>query len=98
MTSCSTSRRRARRDRASMEPPSLPDATLSGRRRLPLSILLPFATTNIPLAALGVSVFVYLAPYLTSHLGVSLTVVATGWFTVRMLDLGVDFGLGVVMD
>ncbi len=81
-----------------METPSLTDATLSVRRRLPLSILLPFATTNIPLAALGVSVFVYLAPYLTSHLGVSLTVVATGWFTVRMLDLGVDFGLGVVMD
>ncbi|HZZ35013.1 MAG TPA: MFS transporter [Caulobacteraceae bacterium] len=81
-----------------LETPSLTDAKLSVRQRLPLSILLPFATTNIPLAALGVSVFVYLAPYLASHLGVSLTAVGAGWFIVRMLDLGVDFGLGVVMD
>jgi len=76
----------------------LTDATAARGARLPLSTILPFATPSIPVAALGVSVFVYLAPYLASHLGVSLTVVGVAWFVVRGLDLGVDFALGVVMD
>jgi GPH family glycoside/pentoside/hexuronide:cation symporter len=76
----------------------LTDNGSSKASRLPLSILLPFASPSFPLTALGLAVFVYLAPYLASHLGVSPTVVGVGWLIVRLLDMGVDLGLGIVMD
>jgi GPH family glycoside/pentoside/hexuronide:cation symporter len=66
--------------------------------RLSLPTILQFAVGGIPVAALGVALFVYLPPYFASHLGVSLTLIGTCWMVVRLLDLGVDLMLGIVMD
>jgi Na+/melibiose symporter-like transporter len=74
------------------------DAKAPGSKRLSLSAILTFSTTNLPLSALGVAVFVYLPPYFARHLGVSLTVVGGVWAMVRMIDVGIDPILGLVMD
>ena len=67
-------------------------------KRLSLGTILSFSTAALPLSALGVALFVYLAPYFSSHLGVPLAVVGWAWWVVRMLDIGVDVGLGMAMD
>ena len=41
---------------------------------------------------------VYIPPFFASHLGVNLTLIGVAFFVVRMLDLGVDPVLGLVMD
>jgi Na+/melibiose symporter-like transporter len=61
-------------------------------------MVLSFSTVALPLGALAVAVAVYLPPYFASHLGVSLTVIGTAWAIVRLLDIGVDPVLGLVMD
>ncbi len=66
--------------------------------RLSWSTILQFSSASLPVAALGVALFVYLPPYFASHLGVSLTLIGTCWMAVRLLDLGVDLALGIVMD
>src|SRR5262245_11857452 len=109
MTSLSLAVRRGYRAHANARTPNqgapifrgrshLSDAGSPPAHRLPLSTIIPFSAPSIPVSALGVSVVFYLAPYLASHLGVSLTVVGVGWFIVRGLDLGVDLGLGIVMN
>ncbi|WP_421933862.1 MFS transporter [Phenylobacterium sp.] len=70
----------------------------SGSSRLGLPTILGFSLSNLPLGALAVAVAVYLPPYFASHLGVSLTVVGSAWAIVRLLDIGVDPVLGLVMD
>ena len=74
------------------------DARNGSSGRLSWPTLIQFSLPNLPLAALEVAVFVYLPPYLASHLRVSLTVVGLVWFTVRMVDLPVDLLLAVAMD
>src|SRR6185312_15869636 len=66
--------------------------------RLSLPTILQFAVGGIPVAALGVALFVYLPPYFASHLGVSLTLIGTCWMVVRLIDLGIDLALGIGMD
>lgn len=61
-------------------------------------MVLSFSTVALPLGALAVAVSVYLPPYFASHLGVSLTVIGAAWAIVRLLDIGVDPVLGLVMD
>lgn len=61
-------------------------------------MVLSFSTVALPLGALAVAVAVYLPPYFAAHLGVSLTVIGTAWAVVRLLDIGVDPVLGLVMD
>nr|QQZ50420.1 MFS transporter [Phenylobacterium glaciei] len=70
----------------------------SGSSRLSLPTILGFSLSNLPLGALAVAVSVYLPPYFASHLGVSLAVVGSTWMIVRLLDIGVDPVLGLVMD
>ncbi|CAN5715971.1 MFS transporter [soil metagenome] len=70
----------------------------SGSSRLGLPTVLGFSLSNLPLGALAVAVSVYLPPYFASHLGVSLAVVGSTWMIVRLLDIGVDPVLGLVMD
>ncbi len=70
----------------------------SGSSRLRLPTILGFSLANLPLGALAVAVSVYLPPYFASHLGVSLAVVGSTWMIVRLLDIGVDLVLGLVMD
>ena len=66
--------------------------------RLSLSTILTFALANLPIGALAVAIPVYLPAHFASHLGVSLGVVGGAWATVRLLDVGVDPVLGVIMD
>lgn len=70
----------------------------SPSQRLPLAIVAPFTAPNIPIAALGVVVFVYLPPYFAGHLGVSLAAIGVVWMTVRLLDVPVDVFLALGMD
>ncbi|KRB51072.1 MAG: MFS transporter [Pseudomonadota bacterium] len=74
------------------------DAPATGPRPLSSPMVLSFSTVALPLGALAVAVAVYLPPYFASHLGVSLTVIGTAWAVVRLLDIGVDPVLGLVMD
>lgn len=74
----------------------------SGRRtpdgRLPLATILAFSAANLPIAALGVAVFVYLPPYFAGHLAVPMAVVGGVWMGVRLFDIPVDVGLAMLMD
>lgn len=67
-------------------------------RRLPISLVLGFASLSVPLGAYAVAVAVYLPAYFAKHLGVSLAVIGGAWAFVRMIDIVVDPALGVVMD
>jgi len=68
------------------------------QQRLSLSRIIVFSLSNLPIAALGVVLFVYLPPYLAGHLGVSLAVIGVVWASVRGIDLFVDPLLGHLMD
>lgn len=79
------------------EEPQLTDTTAAADR-LPRSTLFAFSSLSLPLGALAVAIAVYLPPYFASHLGVSLSVIGGAWALVRLLDIGVDPALGLVMD
>lgn len=66
----------------------------------PLSsgLVLSFSTLALPLGALAVAVAVYIPPFFASHLGVNLAAIGAAFAIVRMLDIGVDPVLGLVMD
>lgn len=59
---------------------------------------LSFSTVALPLGALAVAVSVYIPPYFAAHLGVSLSAIGAAFAIVRLLDIGVDPVLGLVMD
>ena len=56
------------------------------------------STPATAVGALGVLLSIYLPPYYASHLGMGAAGVASVFFIVRMIDIGVDPVLGVVMD
>jgi Na+/melibiose symporter-like transporter len=60
--------------------------------------MVPFATPNIAVGAMGVIVFVSLPPYFSGHLGVPMTVIGLVWMLVRLLDVPVDVFLALGMD
>ncbi|HSZ51519.1 MAG TPA: MFS transporter [Caulobacteraceae bacterium] len=66
--------------------------------RLSLATILAFSAANLPIAALGVAVFVYLPPYFAGHLAVPMAVVGGVWMGVRLFDIPVDVGLAMLMD
>ncbi len=66
--------------------------------RLSLATIFLFALANLPIGALAVAIPVYLPAHFASHLGVSLGVVGGAWALVRLLDVGVDPILGLIMD
>jgi Na+/melibiose symporter-like transporter len=66
--------------------------------RLPLATILAFSAANLPMAALGVAVFVYLPPYFAGHLAVPMATVGAVWMGVRLFDIPVDVGLAMAMD
>ena len=70
----------------------------SPAKKLSLSTILVFALSNLPIAAINVVPFVYLPPYLSGHLGLSLGVIGGVWFAVRSVDLFIDPVLGHLMD
>lgn len=66
--------------------------------RLSLGAAIVFALAQFPTSALGVSLLVYLPPHLSRDLGVPLAVVGGSWALVRVLDVGIDPFLGLLMD
>ncbi len=68
------------------------------RPRTPLSTIFAFGAGSLPLAALNISMAISVQPYFAQNLGMSLVTIASAFFTVRMLDLGVDVVLAILMD
>jgi len=74
------------------------DTGIKAAGRLPLSRIIVYALGTLPVSTLGVAIAVYLPPYLASHLGMGLVAIGAVWGTVRLVDLGVDPLIGVLMD
>lgn len=66
--------------------------------RMSLPAILAFSATGLPIGGLAIGFAIFLQPYLASHLKIPLMVIAGAWFTVRMLDFGIDVVLGLLMD
>ncbi len=66
--------------------------------RLSLNTILAFAAGGLPVSGLGTAMAISYQPYLAQDLGVSLVSIALAFFWIRVLDLGVDLALAVVMD
>lgn len=71
---------------------------VTDHRPLSTPLTLAFSAVALPLGALSVAATVYIPAYFASHLGVSLSAVGAAFAIVRLLDIGVDPVLGVVMD
>jgi len=67
-------------------------------RRISLPTILMFAAGSLPLSGIGTAMSIYVQPYFAQDLGVGLIPLALALFWVRILDLGVDPVLAVVMD
>jgi Na+/melibiose symporter-like transporter len=63
-----------------------------------LSSVLTFSAGSLPLAALGTAMAISVQPYFAQTLGVGLIAIAAAFGIVRLLDLGVDVGLAILMD
>lgn len=66
--------------------------------QLKRSTLAAFAGPNMPLAAIGLPLIVYLPPYYAGSLGLDLGIVGLIFFLVRLIDLPLDPLLGHLMD
>jgi Na+/melibiose symporter-like transporter len=67
-------------------------------KKLPASILAPFAAASMPVAALGLPLTVYLPNYYASHIGISLTAVGLAFSIVRLIDIAFDPAIGVAIN
>jgi glycoside/pentoside/hexuronide:cation symporter, GPH family len=65
--------------------------------RLPLTVALTFAVAYLPLQALQVAGAVYLPAYFAT-MGIGLVAVGTAFGIVRLIDVPIEFVLGVSMD
>jgi Na+/melibiose symporter-like transporter len=74
------------------------DTVVKPAGRLSLSRILVYALGTLPVSTLSVAMAVYLPPYLASHIGMGLVAIGAVWGTVRLVDLGVDPLIGVLMD
>ena len=74
--------------------------TRAGDTRRPLSFwtMLTFTVANLPMVAQGIALLIFLPRYFASHLHVSLVVIGAAFAVVRLIDIGVDPLLGVLMD
>lgn len=72
------------------------DAARAERLSLPLTFA--FSATSLPLAALAVTIGVYVAPHYSGPLGLDIGLVGLAFMLVRLIDIPVDFLLGVAMD
>jgi Na+/melibiose symporter-like transporter len=57
-----------------------------------------FAAPCLGLAGIGLPLQVYLPPYYSADLGLNLSAVGVAFMVVRLLDIGIDPALGVLMD
>jgi Na+/melibiose symporter-like transporter len=70
----------------------------AGKRLLPLSTVMAFAATNLPLAAVTIAIAVYLPKHFASNVGVSLAAIGSAFALVRLIDIPLDPLLGMAMD
>ncbi|WP_297696926.1 MFS transporter [Phenylobacterium sp.] len=73
-------------------------ATSQRSDRLPLSRLLAFSAGSIPGAMTLGMMGVYLPRFYAAHLGISLLTLGGAIAVIRLSDIGVDLGLGWLMD
>lgn len=66
--------------------------------KVSLNRILAFSAPSLPLAALGLPVVIQLPPFYTNYIGLPLAVVGTIFMMARLLDVFIDFGLGILMD
>src|ERR1700757_1149916 len=79
-----------------LSPDSSPAAMTSGRpSRRDLAL---FSSPCIALAGVGLPLTLFLPNFYASRLGLSLSSVGVAFMTVRLVDIGVDPLLGVLMD
>lgn len=69
-----------------------------GSQRMPSWALAAWASPNIPIAALGLPLVVYLPEFYVSTIGLSLSAVGAAFLFVRLIDIAFDPFLGGVMD
>lgn len=68
------------------------------RQALPFRVMLTFAIANLPIVAQAIALLIFLPRYFASHLHVDLVVIGTAFAVVRLIDIGVDPLLGILMD
>ena len=66
--------------------------------RLPTPVILAFASTTLPVAALTLALGVYLPRFYAAHIGLSLVAVGLAFTTVRLIDIVFDPIIGTIMD
>lgn len=66
--------------------------------RLSVRNLALFALPCLGLAGIGLPLQVYLPPYYSADLGLNLSAVGVAFMVVRLLDIGIDPALGILMD
>jgi Na+/melibiose symporter-like transporter len=66
--------------------------------RLPFWRAMVFGLAGLPAGALAAALLIYLPPHLATQLGVPMAVVAGVWGAVRLLDIGLDPFIGLLMD
>ena len=65
---------------------------------LPLTTVLAFSSTAVPLAVLGLALGVFLPRYFAGHIGISLVAVGAAFTIVRLIDIAFDPMIGALMD
>ena len=68
------------------------------RPALSFRVMLTFAIANLPIVAQAIALLIFLPRYFASHLHVDLVVIGTAFAVVRLIDIGVDPLLGILMD
>jgi Na+/melibiose symporter-like transporter len=66
--------------------------------RLSVRDLALFSLPCLGLAGIGLPLQVYLPPYYSAQLGLNLSAVGVAFMVVRLLDIGIDPALGILMD
>jgi GPH family glycoside/pentoside/hexuronide:cation symporter len=65
---------------------------------LPLTTVLAFSSTAVPLAVLALALGVFLPRYFAGHIGISLVAVGAAFTIVRLIDIAFDPMIGALMD
>lgn len=66
--------------------------------KVALSRILAFSAPSLPLAALGLPLVVQLPPHYAGYVGLEIGIVGLLFMLARILDIGVDVGIGLAMD
>ncbi len=74
------------------------ESKAAGSGFLSLPAVLAFASVSIPIAALQLAISVHLPRYFASSIGLEVAVVGLAFGLVRLIDIPIDVGIGVVMD